>query len=726
MLWLVTLMVPPPGRAQTATPAVYNIPALEVRGLAPGTGSPASLWIASTGGVFRYAPASDSWSSFTPAQGLTTFAVRGVWPDPGNAALLWVGTFGHGLNRINLTTGRAAAWAPSLNERTVHSVLPRPQVLYAGTDEGLFELDPASGSVLRAWHVADGLGEDDVLDLVADTNGLWIATGEADLVGGPNPDLRGGGLNHLNTATGTLTLYRIDATSDSSNFYALARVNDTLWVGGLRGLFRFTPATGTFTRLPEIEGVVSTLEPDGSVLWAIVSEGTDEHLARIETGTATVTLSSPFSPSTLPAWLALVGDRLYLGRGADLFEVDRNTMALQPIASPLLPSRFTQGVTGNGNRVYAGAAGHLVALDTTTLSLVARTDTLAVQGYDVRALGLQGEALWVGTSQGLHRLDRATLTPNLHLLEGYDVRRLHIRDAHLWCVADGRLHHVDTALRTTPISLRQIAGTDVEPFVEALADDASGVWVGYSVGSGAQKEHLGLVHVASASLTPDLHIPLDTVPDLTRLDDLARAGSRLVLAGNRLLFLDPSSRSIEHSIPHPGRRLAVRGNEVWVAFGAVHDPDAGIAVFNLENGEQRYRLGLAQGLLHPFVTDLWVEPGGNRVWTTTQAGLSVVRPGPDTSLPVDPVPPPPPLAVQLYPNPVHEVVTLTLDVPRPTPVHVLVFDVLGRTRAVLLDALLPAGSRTLRWQVRGLPAGVYWVHVRTPTATVSRPFVLVP
>jgi len=65
----------------------------------------------------------------------------------------------------------------------------------------------------------------------------------------------------------------------------------------------------------------------------------------------------------------------------------------------------------------------------------------------------------------------------------------------------------------------------------------------------------------------------------------------------------------------------------------------------------------------------------------------------------------------VYPNPFNGSAVISFDLPRPQTVTVTVFDVQGRSVAVLADhQTLGAGRNTVHWNAAGFASGPYFVH----------------
>jgi hypothetical protein len=83
------------------------------------------------------------------------------------------------------------------------------------------------------------------------------------------------------------------------------------------------------------------------------------------------------------------------------------------------------------------------------------------------------------------------------------------------------------------------------------------------------------------------------------------------------------------------------------------------------------------------------------------------------------------------PNPFGPIGTLAYTLPRPGQVRLAVFDVTGRERALLVDAVHAAGRQVVRWDARDgrgdpLPAGVYFVRIAFGGRVETQKLVLVP
>lgn len=73
-----------------------------------------------------------------------------------------------------------------------------------------------------------------------------------------------------------------------------------------------------------------------------------------------------------------------------------------------------------------------------------------------------------------------------------------------------------------------------------------------------------------------------------------------------------------------------------------------------------------------------------------------------------------------YPNPFNPVTTIIYDIPTLTRVTVVVYDLLGRTVAILADETHEPGNYSLQWNASGLPSGTYIYQLVTDQKRITR------
>lgn len=79
---------------------------------------------------------------------------------------------------------------------------------------------------------------------------------------------------------------------------------------------------------------------------------------------------------------------------------------------------------------------------------------------------------------------------------------------------------------------------------------------------------------------------------------------------------------------------------------------------------------------------------------------------------------------QNYPNPFNPATTVEYDVPHTSRVSIVVYDVLGREVACLLDAVKEPGRHRLSFNGEGLASGVYLLRMVAGSYVGSRKILL--
>jgi hypothetical protein len=80
---------------------------------------------------------------------------------------------------------------------------------------------------------------------------------------------------------------------------------------------------------------------------------------------------------------------------------------------------------------------------------------------------------------------------------------------------------------------------------------------------------------------------------------------------------------------------------------------------------------------------------------------------------------------QNYPNPFNPTTTIQFEVPQRGHVELVVHDLVGREVAVLIDQVLDAGDKRVKFSGAGLPSGVYLYRIRAGNFIESRKMILI-
>ena len=77
-----------------------------------------------------------------------------------------------------------------------------------------------------------------------------------------------------------------------------------------------------------------------------------------------------------------------------------------------------------------------------------------------------------------------------------------------------------------------------------------------------------------------------------------------------------------------------------------------------------------------------------------------------------------------YPNPFNPSTAIQFDLPEAAPVRLVVYNVLGREVARLVEGSLPAGLHRVTFDATGLPSGRYYCRLETGSFREARSMTL--
>jgi ribosomal protein L11 methylase PrmA len=101
-----------------------------------------------------------------------------------------------------------------------------------------------------------------------------------------------------------------------------------------------------------------------------------------------------------------------------------------------------------------------------------------------------------------------------------------------------------------------------------------------------------------------------------------------------------------------------------------------------------------------------------------------------TGVDIDPLPIPKTFELsQNYPNPFNPSTRISFSLPKPSPVSLQVFDMMGRVVATLVDEVLPAGNHATVWNGRTsdgrlMASGIYFYRLKADGYIATRKMML--
>lgn len=369
------------------------------------------VWIGSRTGLTVYD--GHSFTSFehdpSDPSSISDNAVRTI--HEGGDGSLWVGTNTGGLNRLDRATWRFERFRHrsddprSLSHDSVYAIVEdRAGALWIGTQRGLNRFD-AKTRTFQRFEV----GSSYVTALLVDREGrLWVGTVR-------------GGLHRYAGAGETFDTWRHDhgdpqSLGDDSVFSLLEQPSGVLWIGTNAGLDRMDVGRGTFRHFQVTHPIVTALASGAAGrIWAGTFGGglieLDTH-----TGTTRAFQHDPQRNASLPAdrVLSLLADRagaLWIGTwGGGLCRVSGSGILLMAGADavpepPVLSDRDVTALAydADGGLWIGTRNGTLLRKDPKAGALQPYP---AGAGSILRILPLGDGTVWVGTSNGIERVDR--------------------------------------------------------------------------------------------------------------------------------------------------------------------------------------------------------------------------------------------------------------------------------------------------------------------------------
>lgn len=211
------------------------------------------FYLTTHGGILVYDPLQSSFEQYTTVDGLPSNALSScAFDGSGN---LYVGTEDAGIARVrfegnglDVTTMTAAF--QGLSDDRITSITAWGDTIVYGTQSGTGTI--VGGSAAAVFFQRDGLPSDNISDVLADGNRVWIAT-----------DAGIAALDRM----GFITDFSEGLPSLDVN--VIERTDTAVWIGMNNGIARFNEQDSSWTTLLELTGrEVFSLHWDGSTLWA--------------------------------------------------------------------------------------------------------------------------------------------------------------------------------------------------------------------------------------------------------------------------------------------------------------------------------------------------------------------------------------------------------------------------------------------------------------------------
>lgn len=303
--------------------------------------------------------------------------------------------------------------ADGLSQNSVNAIVQdRNGFLWFGTQDGLDRYDGRSFMAYRHEDQGNGIANNYIWSLLEDADGhLWIGT-------------FGGGLDHLDPATGTITHYqhRADEAMSLSGNRVIALLEHpvgTLWVSTMVGLDRIDRATGKLTH------VLQDVFAKGDLIGAVAPLGDRKLLLRTANGLAEFDIVSNdlrvLAGEQQVTGLARTDGRTFVLENHRLLRIDPMSHEQQVLleAGSLAGADPRIGfhcMLVHEGHIWIGTTHGLVHKGPNGRTTIHRHDpddprSLA-DDHVLSLLAGQGGEIWVGTRNGLDRIEH--VEPSVH------------------------------------------------------------------------------------------------------------------------------------------------------------------------------------------------------------------------------------------------------------------------------------------------------------------------
>jgi hypothetical protein len=687
-----------------------NFTPLEGRAIKVSSYDNKELWIAGSGGLFQYNMVSNTWKSYTTAEGLSKIWCKSLYVSRDT---IWVGTETGGANIFNIKNEQFYPFlqfpmSPHYPEYrpTVNAIYPENETVWVGADEGLYVVGRLTLDTLRRFTMADGLGENYVYSIVDDGQYLWFATAYG---GGyyddPPPT---GGLSRFDKKTETIDNFTY-GNGPGVNYFWDMEGGDTLWIAGNSGLLYFSKKTNTFGKVDDdfIRNAHS-LKVDNDYIWCVgYSFDGNECLFKVNRLTTTVIDSVRLPYDYNQSDLAVDSSDVYIIKGNRFFRISKDSLQLSEITTPLISSMFCYGITSDNSTVYAGSQNILLIINKNNWSIINKK-ILEDGIYTIRSIRIDLNNVWISTDQGLLQYDRNSLTFIKSFLSSLTVYFTVADGRWIWAVTHLGLYKIDTI--TDQIIFKNLStdlNTSYTPRVTSLVLNTGILWLsfnGIEIGGGLIT---GIAKLDPTTLECKQIRKFNLGGEIQTIESLIDDGDYLLAAGKVISKVDKDSLKFE---PFLNQRVEKLFHKDSLLFAVI--PQNGIKVFNLNTGQELLYINEANGLTHNWVTNLFIDD--NFCWFSTYAGISGLELSSVTSVREDEKNKYEPKVFSLlqnYPNPFNPSTTIEYEISSPSFVALQIFNTLGQEIATIVNELKQPGKYVVSWDSNKFSSGVYYYRL---------------
>jgi ligand-binding sensor domain-containing protein len=372
-----------------------------------------NVWIATDQGVSRYIRKTDSWVSYTRADGLVDDAVNALAVD-GN--LVWFAT-NEGVSQYNVQTNKWRIFKKQdgLASERVSSIAVDGNYVWFGTESGLNRYD----KTIDSWAVRskkDGLISNNIKTIAVESEYVWVGT-IADKQS--RDDFRFMDIREKKPSAGGVSRYQ--RSTDSWNNYSkadgligeeittIAVGEDTVWFGTYNsGVSSYSKTDqtfiGTYTKTDLlVSNKIRSIVVDGNSVWFGTANGGVQRYIKSVNTWVRYTREDGLADDHV-TWIHVSGNEVWFGTyqsGVSKFDKNSGKWTIYAKADQLADNDVRVIDVDESGQLWIGTAEGLSKYNPTNGEWSNYDKKNGLVSNYISAIAVGSPQIWIGTDRGL-------------------------------------------------------------------------------------------------------------------------------------------------------------------------------------------------------------------------------------------------------------------------------------------------------------------------------------
>lgn len=610
LLWLFVFSFSPQALAQNHAIWDHLLP-MNAAQIVVDPSRPDSIWIAGDGGVKRYQAQGDSWVAYTTADGLSkmfSFSLKI------NQNHVWIGFPDGYINLFDMSENRvikSTRLMSSHSERglSIVAIDIDEDWLWAGTDEGLFQLGKSTLEIIDRFTQDDGLTWNYASALFITQDDVWVTTRFSGATIGNSPD-NTGSISRITKKTKKIQTFIVSGYPN-----AIVNAEHVLWITTEQELIAFDTNNGNFTVIAADElNLAHSLVADSNSIWCVgVSTIHDPFVStpflfQIDKQTQTILNTYQLPEDLRHAEVSQNGPHLFLAKAEVLYKFTKSTETFEPISHPFIKLRTCLSIASDDDRTYLSCANTLHVIENSTLSLTS-VEIHPNRQELIREVQLDGKDLWISTQNGLFLYDAIRLQRLAAYFPNILVFSVYLDQEYIWASTQYGLQRLNK--NNNRIQSLNVLGNDM---IWDIAFGTTSLWASFS-GKDDNGMFTGIAKIDRKTLTAT-HVHKTPITDATNaIESLIDAGAYLLGSGQTMSIISKEDLSFTPFADYKASIMRLQKSRLWAQVEG-----GGIKVFDIHSKTELAHINESMGLLFDGI---WAMDIGNKYgWFVTSRGIS--------------------------------------------------------------------------------------------------------